>query len=559
MKLSLQLRLGQQLTMTPQLQQAIRLLQLSTLDLQAEVQELLEANPMLEEANTEENGSQEDEWERPNDVNPEGSADRDLTDDAVTSKADLAESTASQESLGESDNRTAEADTQLSEIPEDLPVDSNWDDVYDVATTSGTYSDQENMSYEAQAANVSETLQEQLLWQLRLTPFSDTDRLIAESIIDAITDDGYLSVTLDSILEGFQEEMPEVEVAEAEAVLRTINAVISRDPSWLEYYGENIQRGELDEDQVQRAEDAEEQMIAAAVAEAAFAAAMWNGDVTEARNILDEASEATGRIDALLSGWQSVWLGAALEAEGDIDSAHFAYRRAMSRLGNMLVLPRGIGAQNTATLGEDASFFARNIDQLVGLTINEHFERELARVRTQFADLDGASSRQMEEATRVLGEILGFVATRPDNDVGTGPDVLWHDESSSTCVAFELKTDKDDPATYWKKDITQGHDHLSWVADNYPNSTCLGLLFVGPDGSIETRGNPSDAMWCCLPTSLVDLRSGLFALIADLRRAMPLERSGNTQELCDDGSWGIGALFERLKHIHMRDMAQRQA
>ena len=48
MKPSLVLRMGQQLTMTPQLQQAIRLLQLSTLDLQQEIQEALESNPMLE-------------------------------------------------------------------------------------------------------------------------------------------------------------------------------------------------------------------------------------------------------------------------------------------------------------------------------------------------------------------------------------------------------------------------------------------------------------------------------------------------------------------------------
>src|SRR5690554_1392511 len=48
MKTSLQLKMGQQLTMTPQLQQAIRLLQLSTLDLQQEIQQVLESNPMLE-------------------------------------------------------------------------------------------------------------------------------------------------------------------------------------------------------------------------------------------------------------------------------------------------------------------------------------------------------------------------------------------------------------------------------------------------------------------------------------------------------------------------------
>ena len=48
MKTSLQIKMGQQLTMTPQLQQAIRLLQLSTLDLQQEIQEALDSNPMLE-------------------------------------------------------------------------------------------------------------------------------------------------------------------------------------------------------------------------------------------------------------------------------------------------------------------------------------------------------------------------------------------------------------------------------------------------------------------------------------------------------------------------------
>jgi len=63
MKLSIQLKLGQQLTMTPQLQQAIRLLQLSTLDLQQEIHQALESNPMLEliENNEEEDRSFENE------------------------------------------------------------------------------------------------------------------------------------------------------------------------------------------------------------------------------------------------------------------------------------------------------------------------------------------------------------------------------------------------------------------------------------------------------------------------------------------------------------------
>lgn len=49
MKQGLQLRLSQQLAMTPQLQQAIRLLQLSTLELQQELQQALDSNPLLEQ------------------------------------------------------------------------------------------------------------------------------------------------------------------------------------------------------------------------------------------------------------------------------------------------------------------------------------------------------------------------------------------------------------------------------------------------------------------------------------------------------------------------------
>ena len=353
-----------------------------------------------------------------------------------------------------------------------------------------------------------------------------------------------------------QEEM---NIKDGDAVLDVINAVLSREPSWLEFYGGHIQRGQLDQNQAQRAEEAEEQMVASAVAEAAYAAAMWNGDIAKARNILDAAAEATGHVDALLSGWQSVWVGAALEAEGDIESAHLAYLRAMNRLGNKIVLPRGIGAQSTASLGDDASQFDRNIDRLVGLTSNEHFDRELVRLRTQLSKLSGGSTRQMEEATRVLGEILGFVATRPDNDVGTGPDVLWVEEQSSQCIAFELKTEKADPATYWKKDIFQGHDHLTWIADSYLKCKCLGLFYVGPDGSIEARANPSDAMWNCSADSLVELRSQLFALIGDLRHLIPLERSGRTRELCDDDAWEIVALAKRLKVTRLREMAQRRA
>ncbi|UXH28369.1 hypothetical protein N5E84_00055 [Vibrio sp. J502] len=76
----------------------------------------------------------------------------------------------------------------------------------------------------------TQTLQDYLLWQLDLTPFSDTDRSIALALIDAIDDYGYLTVSLDDILESFADE--NIELDEIEAVRKRVSSLI---PSvWLQ-------------------------------------------------------------------------------------------------------------------------------------------------------------------------------------------------------------------------------------------------------------------------------------------------------------------------------------
>jgi RNA polymerase sigma-54 factor len=98
MKQSLQLKLGQQLTMTPQLQQAIRLLQLSTIDLQQEIQEALGSNPLLEVAEEDEPGASP-EWEAAADqsdpfasASDDGSADRKKVEAAEAHNGSIASS-----------------------------------------------------------------------------------------------------------------------------------------------------------------------------------------------------------------------------------------------------------------------------------------------------------------------------------------------------------------------------------------------------------------------------------------------------------------------------------
>ena len=215
MKQSLQMKMGQSLAMTPQLQQAIKLLQLSTLELQSEIQEALESNPMLEMQ--EEDGGEPREGDSAGD----GSAaveSRSEASDAGESPADGAAAEAV-DSGGES------ADV----MPEDLPVDSAWEDVYEPAapSSSGSASDGETRDFtEFHNAGIT-SIQDHLNEQMRFAPLSEKDQRIAETIIDAVDDNGYLLDDVPSLIEGLNagsdaDEESRVTEGEFESVLRLV-------------------------------------------------------------------------------------------------------------------------------------------------------------------------------------------------------------------------------------------------------------------------------------------------------------------------------------------------
>lgn len=215
MKQSLQLKMGQHLTMTPQLQQAIRLLQLSTLDLQQEIQEALDNNPLLEAGD-----EIDDIPESHSDAEPE-----------TPIKADHRESdTSTSSEYSEADGEVAaysDDDQWSDDIPAELSTDSSWDDTYQTSVNTGstTHRDDDG-EFSENNDSAEETLQDHLLWQLNLTPMSHIDQLIAEAIIDGIDQEGYLRVTTEELLEQFKQQHPdefiEAELDEIEAVLHRV-------------------------------------------------------------------------------------------------------------------------------------------------------------------------------------------------------------------------------------------------------------------------------------------------------------------------------------------------
>ncbi|MCF9000047.1 RNA polymerase factor sigma-54 [Acinetobacter nectaris] len=158
MKLSLGLKVANSLSLTPQLQQAIRLLQLSNLELEQEVQLQLDSNPLLEAVDTasEENTTLEKQ------------------------EVDLSEQ------------------LKVTDIPEDLPVDTQWDDIYTHQPTALGIADLDER--EGQYSKEI-TLQQYLQNQINLLNFSKLDKLIAICIVDALDEKGFLIAEISEIKE----------------------------------------------------------------------------------------------------------------------------------------------------------------------------------------------------------------------------------------------------------------------------------------------------------------------------------------------------------------------
>ncbi len=179
LKPSLQLKLGQQLTMTPQLQQAIRLLQLPALELQAHIRELLETNVMLEP----------EEEENPGALEP-----------------------ASPEAPARSEERAGV------EVVED-----EWEGQSSGPAEPYWGGDEEDRQQDFADAS-GQSLQEYLLWQLELARLDPRELAIARAVVDAINDDGYLTEPLEEIADTLKPDL-QCDPMEIEAVLGRVQAL----------------------------------------------------------------------------------------------------------------------------------------------------------------------------------------------------------------------------------------------------------------------------------------------------------------------------------------------
>jgi len=207
----LQINMGQQLKLTPQLQQSIKILQYSALEVQQTINTTLESNFMLEV---------EDDLQETEDMD-----------------IDQSQSTEEKEAASLTPEKSEkEIDLDKSEkLTEDMEIDCQWEEVYSDAQTESTFENTQTTTSTSSSSDseytaaenytsASESLTDKLYWQSDIYPWKQNEELIASFIIDDINDEGYLLTPLEEILSAIHDKEPDedVEIEDLEAVLTVI-------------------------------------------------------------------------------------------------------------------------------------------------------------------------------------------------------------------------------------------------------------------------------------------------------------------------------------------------
>jgi tetratricopeptide (TPR) repeat protein len=304
----------------------------------------------------------------------------------------------------------------------------------------------------------------------------------------------------------------------ADQLVEAAEQCLTRDSKWLKHYQENMAAlhplAPPDEDV--------DAILQIAQAEVDFADALWARDYATAAKALESALEQTFTVSRATGAWHALWLGYCYELLGRADLAAQLYSRAHGAERN-ITLPI---AGTPAPLGFSEQ--VSNVTDLLQSTDPSHLGLP-ARFDIDLASLDGTGTvRQTEAAIEALGIYLGMNATRPDNELGTGPDVLWRSEIGPA-LSMEAKTAKGDTSRYTKDDLGQLRDHRRWVNEQFGlgdiESVFIGPLVLASDGT-----NPDPDMSVIELACFRELRDRLRAALVDICTSAVPATAGHTVE-----------------------------
>lgn len=230
---------------------------------------------------------------------------------------------------------------------------------------------------------------------------------------------------------------------------------------------------------------------------------MWEGRYESAAKILMQLATEAERHDPSHAAWFLHWVGVAYLHAGQPDEASGFFWQASNKklsLGRLSSATQQVPVKNVSPgpqacrianiLGHD---YRKSIDAIVGMLEGD----------------GGKNAAEHEDGLRILGERLGFVATRPDADTGKGPDVTWALPEAKLVVAIEAKTQKESPKVYKKnKHIGKILNDCNWLEEHYKGYE-RRLLLVGPLCGIAPQASPPTDLRIIQITELVGLAQRL--------------------------------------------------
>lgn len=320
-----------------------------------------------------------------------------------------------------------------------------------------------------------------------------------------------------------------------------VDNCLDREQGWLGYYERTMK--ELLPKELAPSSDAAD-ALRMSRAESKFGHALWDHDYTTAAATLEQDLEWTLTTSRATGAWHALWLGVCYDALGDLDRAQELFERAHGASKEIppvdVVAADAEGAFSPQVVMVAASLRQGN---RVVLSVPSRFDVELA-------PLDGAATvPQTERAIELLGSYLGLETTRPDNEHGTGPDVLWM-ASDGVAVNFEAKTDKHLDSVYTKGDLGQLRDHARWTQDQHGGKD-IRSVFVGPLRPTSDEANPDPEMVVIELAAFRDVRDRLRAALTDIcASAMPINVVGRTHEVFQERGLLWPDVYDSLpKHL----------
>ncbi len=327
-------------------------------------------------------------------------------------------------------------------------------------------------------------------------------------------------------------------------LIEAADACLNRDSKWIRTYSNNMRdfpqsTGTTDFDKA----------LEIAIAEAKFGDALWNRDYQHAIIILSNILDNSFEFSQFTGAWLSLWLGYAYELSGDDDSARHLYRRSHGAQQNIpSIAPSAVSISKSTPRQVQKATQQMQISGSGSVRLPKSISRDLVALKGL------ASSGQVEEALRSLGQYLGLDSTRPDKEYGTGPDVLWIDDEGRA-ICMEAKTDKKESVEYHKREVSQLHDHIQWTNDNHQVSK-VHPIFVGDPLPAAEKANPSQDMRVIDLQEFNSLAERLVSALRDATEsAMPLNLEQNLHDVMNDRDLLTPLVFRKLRAMRFSDLS----